>query len=50
MIKENKKETDFTTITLPNWVKDKLDTLKVHERQAYYEVIIFLLEETGEEG
>lgn len=46
---ENKKEdSEFTSIYIKKDVKKRLDELKVHRRQAYYEVIEDLIKKNKE--
>lgn len=42
--RERMKENEFTTIAITKQTKNKLDELKVHEREPYEDVIKRLME------
>ena len=42
---ERKKEEGGKRIWIPNWLIEKIERMKVHWRQPYYEIIAQLLDE-----
>ncbi len=46
---QKKEDREFTSIYISKNIKNRLDELKVHRRQAYYEVIDDLIDKNRSE-